>query len=95
MLKVSLDSSWLKDSARMEAPCFPEPDGAEIRKNRKTVFDTYFLCPNNLVQQKVVLHRMEIGVRSQVNWQISWTDRKLKNTVLTFFEFLKTLSFGL
>ena len=33
MLEVSLGSSWLKDSPRMEAPGFPEPDGAEIWKN--------------------------------------------------------------
>ena len=74
MLEVSLDSSCLKDSPRMEAQGFPEPDGAEIQKN---VFDKYFLRPKNLVQQKVVLHWIEIGVRSLVNWRISWTDRKI------------------
>ena len=48
MLEVSLVSSWPKDSPRMEASGFPEPVGPEIRKNRKNVFDKYFLCPKKL-----------------------------------------------
>ena len=51
MLEVSLGSSWSKDSPRLEAPGFLEPVGPEIRKNRKNVFNKYFLHPKNLVQQ--------------------------------------------
>ena len=76
-IEVALDSSWYKDSPSMEAPGFPEPAGAEIWKNKKNVFNKYFLHPKNLVQQKVVWHLIEIGVRPQVNWGISWTNRKI------------------
>ena len=51
MFEVSLDSSWPKDSPSCEAPGFPEPAGPEIRKNRKNVFNKYFLHPKKLVQQ--------------------------------------------
>ena len=49
MIEVALDSSWYKDSPSMEAPGFPEPVGPEIPKNRKNVFDKYFLRPKNIV----------------------------------------------
>ena len=48
MFEVSLGSSWPKDLPRMEAFGFPEPADPQIRKNRKNVFDKYFLCPKML-----------------------------------------------
>ena len=45
MFKVSLDFSWSKDSPSCEAPGFPEPADPEIQKNRKNVFNEYFLRP--------------------------------------------------
>ena len=48
-IEVLLDSSWSMDLPSMEAPGFPGPAGPEIRKNRKNVFDKYFLCPKNIV----------------------------------------------
>ena len=54
MFEVALDSSWSKDSAWMEASGFPEPVGPEIeKKNRKNVFNKYFLCPPKIVLQEL------------------------------------------
>ena len=52
MFEVSLGSSWPKDPPRCEASGFPEPAGPEIPKNRKNVFDKYFLHPRNIVLSK-------------------------------------------
>ena len=49
MFEVSLNSSWPKDSPRMDRSGFPEPAGPEIRKNRKNVFNLYFLHPKKIV----------------------------------------------
>ena len=48
MVEVSLGSSLPKDPPRCEASGFLEPADQEIRKNRKNVFDEYFLCPKML-----------------------------------------------
>ena len=95
MFEVSLDSSWPKDSPSCEAPGFPEPAGPEIRKNRKNVFDKYFLHPKNLVQQKVVWHLIEIGVRSQVSWGLAGQTNEFLNFSIFLAHFLKSLSFEL
>ena len=52
MLEVSLGSSWPKDSPRMEASGFPEPRGPEIPKNRKNVFNKYFLHSKKITLSK-------------------------------------------
>ena len=43
-IEVSLDSSWPKDSPRMEASGFPEPVGPEIGKNEKT----FLICTSSV-----------------------------------------------
>ena len=90
MFEVSLDSSWPKDSPSCEAPGFPEPASPEIRKNR---FDKYFLHPKNLVQQKVVWHLIEIGVRSQVSWGLAGQTDKFLNFSIFFGSFFEKLEF--
>ena len=38
IFEVSLNSSWPKDSPRMDRSGFPEPAGLKIRKNQIKVF---------------------------------------------------------
>ena len=72
MVEVSLGSSWPKDPPSCEASGFPEPVGPEIPKNRKNVFDKYFLCTRNIVLPKISLSNLTFFKKDLFSRATEW-----------------------